>query len=392
MITRPDTELVKAAQHGDKEAFGCLVTRYLSMARYIALTMVRHEELAYDLAQEAMLQAYLSLGNLRHVERFKNWLYGIVLNVCRSHIRNRRARFCSLEALVGGVQFDKLPFPTSAPDPEEIAEERELHMRVLEAVDALSPGNRSTVLAFYYKGLTLRETAALLGISVTAVKGRLFKSRRQLREHLMPYWEGGHAYQSDQRGKKMVSVSVADVIQAERDGSHIVALLDHEGRRLLPIWVGSSEGVSLALLAGEASMPRPLTYEFIARLLAAADVSLEEVRVEALKNSIFYAIVKIRTDDKVHEIDARPSDAIALALQAACPIYVAENIMESEGVDIGEEYELATQPGRGIGTIMDRVKVVREQAAFTTEPTTEETRQECAQRLLAYMFGQAEEY
>ncbi len=85
-----DAELVVLARLGDKEAFGHLVERYQQMAQHIAMGMLADEDTASELAQEALLRAYLSLGRLRNEESFRSWLYGIVLNVCRSYLRDQR--------------------------------------------------------------------------------------------------------------------------------------------------------------------------------------------------------------------------------------------------------------------------------------------------------------
>lgn len=146
---KTDAELVRLARSGDKKAFGHLIERYHSMAKGIAMSMVRNQDLAQDLAQEAILQAYLSLDCLRDDGRFGNWLYGIVLNVCRSHIRDSKGVFFSLEAMTGGLKFDAIPFNAVVPDPVRVAEQQEIYSLVLEAVNALSPKNRTATLLFY---------------------------------------------------------------------------------------------------------------------------------------------------------------------------------------------------------------------------------------------------
>ena len=67
--------------------------------------MLGHEEIAQDLTQEALLQAYLSLANLRDPSRFSSWLYGITLNVCRSYLRNQKVDYLSTAALAGGLRY-----------------------------------------------------------------------------------------------------------------------------------------------------------------------------------------------------------------------------------------------------------------------------------------------
>lgn len=79
-----------SARQGDREAFGCLIERYQALARRITLRMILAEEAAQDLVQEAMLQAYLSLKDLRNEDSFRSWLYGIVLNVSKSYLREEK--------------------------------------------------------------------------------------------------------------------------------------------------------------------------------------------------------------------------------------------------------------------------------------------------------------
>lgn len=135
MAETADTELVALARQGDKEAFGLLEERYHTLALRLAMRLLAKENNAQDEVQEAMLQAYLSLDNLRDSARFKGWLCGIVLNVCRSHLRNRKVAFFSLEAMAGGLQFEAVTFWGPAVTPEKTAEERELHQIVLDAID-----------------------------------------------------------------------------------------------------------------------------------------------------------------------------------------------------------------------------------------------------------------
>lgn len=139
---------MQAARSGNKEAFGLLLERHWQRALGLAMHMVQHQETAQDLTQEAMVAAYLSLQSLRRPANFSGWLYGIVLNICRSYLRNRSIDPLSLEAMSGGLVFDALPFAGGEPDPHEIVEMDELHALVLKAVNTLSPKNREATLLF----------------------------------------------------------------------------------------------------------------------------------------------------------------------------------------------------------------------------------------------------
>jgi RNA polymerase sigma factor (sigma-70 family) len=388
---KTDAELVALARSGDKDAFGQLIERYQPMAKRIAVGMVANADSAQDLVQEAMLQAYLCLDRLQDGRRFQNWLYGIVLNVCRSYIRDARAVFFSLEAMAGGLKFDAIPFTRVSPDPQKVAEEQELYNLVLEAVNALSPKNRTATLLFYQEQLSLHEIAALLGVSVAAVKGRLHKSRLQLRAQLLPlYAESNPRGTTEPRRSNMIKVTIADVI-AQQQGDrevHVVVLWDEATCRALPIWVGRAEGEAIALGLSKASIPRPMTYNFMAKLLEAAGAELEEVRIEALKDFTFYAVAKLRSAGKVREVDARPSDAIALALRMNSPIYVAQELLEQHGMHIPAQGK--NQLGKGIESLREkREKQKRddEQWLSAAQSRPEEVKEKAYQELLAFLLG-----
>jgi RNA polymerase sigma factor (sigma-70 family) len=186
MSEQSDSELVSLSRQGNKAAFSLLVSRYQPMAQRLATRMLGNGDLAQELVQEAMLQAYLSLEKLNDPTRFKSWLYGIVLNVCRKNLHRRRVICFSLETMLGDLADKPLPLAGSLPDPQLLAEQEELHTALQDAVNALSPKNRSVILLFYHEEFSLQEVAKRLNISVSAVKGRLHKSRHQLRERLLP--------------------------------------------------------------------------------------------------------------------------------------------------------------------------------------------------------------
>lgn len=385
MGEKPDAELVALARSGHREAFGQLVERYRRLAHTVAMGMVANEELARDLVQEAMLQAYLSLHHLRDASRFRSWLFGIVLNVCRSFIRTCRTT-SPLEATAGDLHFEALPFSTADPDPQEVTEERELQRTVTEAVAGLSPEDRTVTLLFYYEQFSLREIAALLGVSVVAAKVRLHRARKRLKQRLQPWYvETGRAALTERRRRAMVKVTVVDVVRRKDVGHQVVVLLDESGRRILPIWVGPFEGETIATRLLDRRAPRPLTYEFVASLLAAAEVQLEHVRVETLREQTFYAVARLRSGDRVREVDARPSDAIALALRTGSPIYAAEEVLEAAGAAIPEELG-QVKLGRGLDGILKEIEEAQRAAPVRTCPTAED-REKAFNDLIAFVFG-----
>jgi RNA polymerase sigma factor (sigma-70 family) len=332
MCDRTDSDLVRNARMGDKAAFGLLAERYTPMVRRIAFRMIGDDDVAHDLTQEALLQAFLSLENLKSDTSFRSWLYGITLNVCRTYLRSLKHNIYSLDAMLGGIHRDPAHY---GPTPEEIVERIELRRVVMDAVQALSPANRHAVLLVYYEDFNLREAARLLGISVTALKGRLHRSRHQLQEKLASLVSGPA---EEQGGFDMIPVKIVDVWRKEivvdadvRAVSMQMILYDENGHRALVIWIGEAEGFAILHGLMNYDAPRPMTHVFIARLLEAANSEVEQVLISALKDETFYATVRVRSGDQVREVDARPSDALALAVQQEIPVYVSADVMEQAG-------------------------------------------------------------
>ena len=122
----------------------------------------------------------------------------------------------------------------------------------------------------------------------------------------------------------------------------VVVLLRAENGKLLPIWIGALEGQNIAIaLAGE-KPPRPLTPDLLLSVLDMLGGKLVRVEITELKDNTFYARLVIEHKGIEYEIDARPSDAIALALRAEAPIYVDEKLLEEAAV---EEAKVEPQGG-----------------------------------------------
>ena len=144
----------------------------------------------------------------------------------------------------------------------------------------------------------------------------------------------------------MIRVSVMDVVKQADGGSYVIVLLDEQGGRMLPIWVGPGEALHIALNLLGQETARPLTYRFMANLLAAAEITLQEVRVAALQGDTFYAVAEFLDQGKPIAIDTRPSDAVALALYMGSPISVDEDVMARAGVEVPASYAAAAVNAR----------------------------------------------
>lgn len=115
----------------------------------------------------------------------------------------------------------------------------------------------------------------------------------------------------------------------ERRGEQVIVLKEKNGERQLPIIIGIIEATAIKMKVSGFNPPRPLTHDLLKNLIEKMGASLERIVVEKLENNIFYAKLVIRREDgEVVEVDARPSDSIALALRANAPIFVEEEVLE----------------------------------------------------------------
>jgi len=116
---------------------------------------------------------------------------------------------------------------------------------------------------------------------------------------------------------------------AQVGGQCILVLEEVDGPRLLPIWIGLYEGGAIGMALTDQKFPRPLTHDLFIRVFNIMKAEIQKVVITALKNSTFYAEIHTLISSESHIIDARPSDSIAIALRARCPIYVSEAVFES---------------------------------------------------------------
>ena len=110
----------------------------------------------------------------------------------------------------------------------------------------------------------------------------------------------------------------------------VVILKDMDGSHYLPILIGPFEATAIALALEGAPVPRPLSHDLMRNILESLDTTLEQVVIHDIKDSTFFAKLILRTNGELQEIDARPSDGIALALRMQSPIYVSDKIVLEE--------------------------------------------------------------
>ena len=118
----------------------------------------------------------------------------------------------------------------------------------------------------------------------------------------------------------------------------IVLLKTADGNKFLPIWIGHAEAAAILMKLQDQSAPRPMTHDLMTDILEQLDAQLVKITVTELRENTFYAQITVVRDGQEIEVDSRPSDAIALAIRAAAPIYAAERVIEESAIEFeGEE-------------------------------------------------------
>ena len=126
----------------------------------------------------------------------------------------------------------------------------------------------------------------------------------------------------------MLEVKVDGLALDVSTNSPVVILSLKEGTKVLPIWIGHAEAWAIAMELSGIGSKRPMTHDMLKTVINTLSATVEKVEITELREQTFYARVMLKCDGQMHEIDARPSDSIALALKVKAPIFVEEKLFE----------------------------------------------------------------
>jgi RNA polymerase sigma-70 factor (ECF subfamily) len=176
-----DAKLVRAAQDGDTTAFEELVARHRDKIYARAYSMVRNEEEAIDLSQEAWIRGWQRLKQFQGESSFSTWITRVVINLCLDELRKqKRHRAESIEEMdeeSGGVERQ---MPAVVVNPTEKLERGELRQRIDRALDQLSYEHRTVLVLHEFEEMEYKEIAKAMECSIGTVMSRLFYARRKL--------------------------------------------------------------------------------------------------------------------------------------------------------------------------------------------------------------------
>ncbi|MGA2489613.1 MAG: bifunctional nuclease family protein [Anaerolineales bacterium] len=130
----------------------------------------------------------------------------------------------------------------------------------------------------------------------------------------------------------MVEVVIDSIRVSLMSPQRVVVLRQTEVERYLPIWVGPYEAEAITVALQEVEMSRPLTHDLLKNLFSIFKAKILRIEIVTLKDDIFYGNIVAKADGKIVDIDARPSDAIALAVRAHVPMLVSQDVMDAAGI------------------------------------------------------------
>lgn len=130
----------------------------------------------------------------------------------------------------------------------------------------------------------------------------------------------------------MVEVKVESILFDLTTNAPVVVLKDLEGNRVLPIWIGPFEASAIEMEIENVKHPRPLTHDLMRNMLDSLNAEVTKVGVVDLQDNTFIAAITLQMNGQEFDVDARPSDAIALALRVHCPIFAKEDLLKDSSL------------------------------------------------------------
>lgn len=191
-----ESEIVRRAQEGDREAFRELVERYQRRVYSVCYGMLKNNEDSLDVSQEVFVKVFRYLDKFNHQSSFYTWLYRITVNMCIDFIRkNSRVRKVEYDDGIShdaaDVEGEEHILPsTLGLNPDKVYGRKELREKMLEALETLSEKHRTILILREVEGLSYEEMAEVLNISKGTVMSRLFHARRYFQDAIAEYIGG----------------------------------------------------------------------------------------------------------------------------------------------------------------------------------------------------------
>jgi bifunctional DNase/RNase len=136
----------------------------------------------------------------------------------------------------------------------------------------------------------------------------------------------------------MIEVKIESIRVSLMSPNQVVILKELDGERRLPIFIGKTEGDAITFKLNEVNVPRPLTHDLAVNVMIELGAQPIRVVIHEIRNQHFFASIVLKVDNEETQLDARPSDALAVAVRVNCPIFVEDTVMDEAGVIPSQEH------------------------------------------------------
>ena len=375
-----ETKLLERILEGDKPALNILLGKYYMYCRNTARRIVKDKDIAEDMVQNVFIQAYFCIGNLKHASSFKYWLSGIVTNICKSYLRRLKKHNLS-------IQEYHLTFY----DSELTENERIVHI-VLNALTQLAAVDSEIISDFYYEKKRLAQIAEERQITENSAKVRLHRAR----SHLKSVLEKNNILNDFQQyvinKERMKRVTIIDfVIKATTDERCAILLYDKQSEKVLTIVISTGEAEAIVRSIKKIKMPRPMTFDLVSELIKNTNLIPEGAFVNEVSGGILIATLRIKRGSETKEFDARPSDAIAIALMFDAPIYVSQKVIDSTALPVPKKYQNHPAAKKGfevlVKKINEEISKISEIKAASKKTIPKLTAKSNFENMMEFVFG-----
>lgn len=165
----------------------------------------------------------------------------------------------------------------------------------------------------------------------------------------------------------MIEVTVSRLGLDSSNNSYVVVLQERGGTRLLPIWIGQPEAESIVMHMHNVKRARPLTHDLVRSLIVGLGAQLRRVQITRVEKQTYYAELQLIRDDALVQIDARPSDSIAIALRLGAPIFATESLLMDATIDDAVDDADASEESEEEGGFLPKVPESDPDAELSTE-------------------------
>ena len=329
-----DVQLIQRVLDGDDTAFSVLVRRYQRSVHALAWRKIGDFHIAEDITQDTFLKAYQRLSTLKKPQRFASWLYVIAANHCSTWLRKKRLWTQSLEE-TNSARLEKATYSeyVIAENEQTTAEaQREVVKKLLEK---LQESDRTVITLYYLGGMTYEEISEFLGVSVAAIKNRLYRARRRLKEEEPMIREALENFQ--------ITPNLTENIMQEI--SRMKPIAPSGGKPMVPWAIGVSTLVVVLLTLGLGS-------QYLARFQKPYSFdAASEMTVELIEAPIVLDI-ESKPDVRAQLGNANaPNSSDGLKQQPDPPEYMAR--FAAAPVDETEEVTVADEAERDISLIVN---------------------------------------